>query len=124
MDFAFTFLSLFAWASYLVLPLLLMFLIVIVFLGQIVGWIEKWNRFDSLYWSFVTATTVGYGDIRPVARTSKALSIMIALLGIMFTGIIVSVTLYTASKTLEKHANKTVVQHIKKQFEIETHENN
>jgi len=29
---------------------------------QVDSWRESWIRFDSLYWSFITATTIGYGD--------------------------------------------------------------
>ena len=42
---------------WLMLPLLFSLLAVITILGQWVGRIEAWSRLDSLYWSFVTATT-------------------------------------------------------------------
>lgn len=123
MEITFTFLTLFLWASYLVLPLLFLFLLVIIVLGQVVGRIEKWTHFDGLYWSLITATTVGYGDIHPVARLSKCLSILIAVVGMMLTGIIVSVTLYTASLTIEKYADKSTVEQIRNRLQIETNKN-
>jgi len=49
--------------------------------GLVAGRKEGWSRFDSVYWSFITATTVGYGDIRPVKRASKISAVVIALLG-------------------------------------------
>lgn len=124
MEITFTFLTLFVWTSYLVLPLLFLFLLIIIVLGQVVGRVEKWTKFDALYWSLITATTVGYGDIHPVAKLAKCLSILIAVVGMMLTGIIVSVTLYTASLTLEKYADKSTVELIKNRLQIETHENN
>lgn len=33
--------------------------------GAIFGWIEDWSLVDGAYWSIVTGTTVGYGDISP-----------------------------------------------------------
>lgn len=122
MEFTFTFLALFTWTSYLVLPLLSLFLSVIIVLGQIVGRLEKWTKFDSLYWSLITATTVGYGDIRPLAKIPKLLSVLIALVGIMLTGIIVSVTLHSASIALEQHGNKTVIEQLKHRIESEEYE--
>jgi len=50
-----------------------------------------------LYWAFITVTTVGYGDIRPVARLSMILSVLIALTGIIFTGVIVALAINAAT---------------------------
>ena len=116
MEFTITFAKLFFWSIYLVAPLLFFLSLIIIVLGQVVCRIEKWKKFDALYWSFITATTVGYGDIRPLKKVSKALSVLIALVGVMFTGIIIAVTLNTASVALEKHADKQVIEKMKNEF--------
>ena len=36
---------------------------------------------DSIYWSVVTLTTVGYGDVVPVTALGKTISVLIMLLG-------------------------------------------
>ncbi len=116
MEFTFYFIRLFGWFIFLVSPLLIFLSFVITLLGQIVCYVEKWNKFDALYWSFITATTVGYGDIRPLKKTSKILSVLIALVGLMFTGIIVAVTLNTASIAFEKHIDESVLERMKEEF--------
>ncbi len=90
MDFTFTVIRLFFEGLVYVGPLLFFLGLFITFLGQIVGRHESWNRFDAMYWAFITATTVGYGDIRPMSRLSKSLSVIIALIGMIFTGIMVA----------------------------------
>ncbi|NOZ54679.1 MAG: two pore domain potassium channel family protein [Gammaproteobacteria bacterium] len=117
MEFTITFVELFFWTTYLVAPLLLFLSLVIIVLGQIVCRVEKWEKFDGLYWSFITATTVGYGDIRPMKKVSKTLSVLIALIGMMFTGIIIAITLNTTSVAVEKHADKQVIEKMKERFE-------
>jgi voltage-gated potassium channel len=94
-------------------PFLLLFASAIVLFGQLVTRIEKWNKFDGLYWSFITATTVGYGDIRPTKKISKSLSILISLLGLMFTGLIIAITLNSATAAFEKHIDPTVIEKVK-----------
>ena len=81
----------------LVWPLLGFLALIIMALGLVAGAIESWPRFDSIYWAFITATTVGYGDIRPKLRASRILSILIALVGLTFTGILVALAFNAAT---------------------------
>ena len=97
MQFTFQFIKFFAHGLDLAAPLLIFLALLIIVMGQIVGIRESWGRFDSLYWSFITATTVGYGDIRPLLKLSKTLSILIALTGMIFTGIVVALAINAAS---------------------------
>jgi voltage-gated potassium channel len=78
-------------------PLLGFLGLIIIILGLVVGAIESWPRFDSIYWAFITATTVGYGDIRPKLRVSQMLSILIALVGVTFTGLLVALAINAAT---------------------------
>ncbi len=113
MEFTFTFINFFFLAIYFIAPLIILLSSIIVFLGLLVGRIESWNNFDALYWSFITAMTVGYGDIKPSRKSSKTLSIIISLVGIMLFGIIVAITVNTATKAFQQHAEINSVLKIK-----------
>jgi len=95
-----TFLKQFGIGLWLTFPLLLSLAAAITLLGQTVGKKEGWSRFDSIYWSFITATTVGYGDIRPIKRGSRILAILIAFLGLVLSGIVVGVAVRAGSLAL------------------------
>jgi voltage-gated potassium channel len=77
--------------------------VAIALLGQIAGRAEAWSRSDSLYWSFITATTVGYGDIRPTKKASKVISVVIAFCGLIMTGILIAVAVHAATLALTAH---------------------
>ncbi len=117
MDFTLKFLDIFFKGLYLAGPLLLFFVCVIVVLGQIVGKIEKWRKFDAFYWSFVTATTVGYGDLRPEGKGAKCLSIIIAFTGLIFTGIIIAIALESVSLTFSMSSEFDSVRERIQQFQ-------
>ena len=53
------------------MPLLVLLCSILISLGLLVGRIEGWNKFDSIYWAFITGMTVGYGDIKPTKKKSK-----------------------------------------------------
>jgi voltage-gated potassium channel len=84
-------------------PLWLTLATAVIVLGQLVGKREGWSRFDSFYWSFITATTVGYGDIRPTKTVPRIFAIVIALVGLMLTGILVAVAVHSATVALAAH---------------------
>jgi hypothetical protein len=49
------------------------------------GWDSEW-----LYFSFVTMTTLGYGDILPLSATARALAYMQAVFGQLYVAILVA----------------------------------
>ncbi|HFI0148755.1 TPA: potassium channel family protein [Streptococcus suis] len=52
--------------------------------------IERKSFFDALWWSIVTMTTVGYGDIVPQDTISKIIAILLMLVGICTFGMVTS----------------------------------
>ena len=54
---------------------------------------DRMGLLTSLYWSFVTMTTVGYGDVVPVTVLGKAVSVVWMFFGIMVASV------YTATLT-------------------------
>lgn len=114
MDFVVNFFEMFILVFYLVSPLIVFLNIIIILMGQVVGYIEKWTKFDSLYWTYITATTVGYGDIRPIKKISRILSVLITLVGMIFTGIVVAIALHTTSVTVEKYIDDGLVEKYEK----------
>jgi voltage-gated potassium channel len=97
MDLVYDFIRLFLVVLMYAAPLLLSFLALIVVLGLVIGKREGWSSLDAVYFAFVSATTVGFGDLHPTERLSKLLSIVIAMLGLIFTGIVIAVALSAAS---------------------------
>ena len=55
------------------------------------------DPFSALYFSFVTLSTVGYGDIVPAARVARMLAVLEAITGVLYLSVLVArlVTLYT-----------------------------
>jgi len=44
--------------------------------------IEHWRYIDSLYFTVITVTTIGYGDITPKTDTGKIFTIIFSFAGI------------------------------------------
>ena len=62
--------------------------ILIIFIGAIVyHFVEGWGWIDSIYFSVITLTTVGYGDFSPQTDLGKLFTIFYIIigLGLMFS---------------------------------------
>lgn len=94
------FLKDFAIGLWLMFPLVFSLLAAIIALGYTVGRRHGWSFLDTVYWSFMTATTVGYGDLRPTDRRSKIVAIVIAFLGLILTGIVIAVAVQATTRAL------------------------
>ncbi|MDZ7581729.1 MAG: potassium channel family protein [Deltaproteobacteria bacterium] len=68
-----------------------MLLVLMMLLGLITGIREGWTIFDSLYFAFVTAFTIGYGDLAPTYHLKKILAVVIGLIGFLFRGVLVAI---------------------------------
>ena len=61
---------------------LLIFILLILIGGFIYHSIEGWRYLDSVYFSAITVTTIGYGDLYPKTDAGKIFTIFFALAGI------------------------------------------
>lgn len=59
------------------------------------------NGFTGFYFSFITLSTVGYGDITPVSRLARWLAAMEAMTGLLYVAVLIArlVALYSSSKS-------------------------
>jgi len=58
-----------------------------IFLGAVaITYLEGMAFGDALWWSFVTTTTVGYGDISPATVGGRIVAVVLMLVGIGFLG--------------------------------------
>jgi len=113
MEFTFDFIRMFFIGLVYAAPLLATLALVIVVLGHLLGRIEGWSKADAIYHAFITATTVGYGDICPSKKSSRVLAIVIAFVGIIFTGILVALALHSASHAFkETHDVSKIMEQI------------
>jgi len=76
------------------LAILLIILTALALIGAIGFMItEGLSFFDSLYFTVVTISTVGYGDINPTTTVGKVLAIVLVVLGVaVFLGVVANAT--------------------------------
>ena len=62
---------------------------------------QSMKGFNAFYFSFITLSTVGYGDITPVSRIARWLAAMEAMTGLLYVAVLISrlVSLYSIPKS-------------------------
>lgn len=97
MQFAQTFVWIFILDLFYAGPILLILVFLIILVGHSIAKIEGWSNMDGIYHGFINATTVGYGDLRPTKSITKLLSIVMAIIGLIFTGLMVAIAVHAAN---------------------------
>ena len=70
---------------------LIIWVIVLLAIGTIFyNQVEGWGVLDSLYFSVITLSTVGYGDLTPTTSAGKVFSIVYILFGLSLLASFVS----------------------------------
>ena len=72
-------------------PILSGLLVLIVALGVVAGLLEGWSLQESVYFSFVSGLTIGYGDFAPKTLLGRALAIAIGVCGVLVTALVAAV---------------------------------
>jgi hypothetical protein len=72
-------------------PILSGLLVLIIVFGVAAGLVEGWSVQESIYFSFVSGLTIGYGDFAPKTLLGRTLAIGIGVCGILMTALIAAV---------------------------------
>jgi voltage-gated potassium channel len=62
---------------------------------------QSMNGFTGFYFSFITLSTVGYGDITPVSQAARWLAALEAMTGLLYVAVLIArlVSLYSSAKS-------------------------
>ena len=74
---------------------------IILGIAVVIRHLEKMPLGESLYFSFITGLTIGYGDIVVKTPLARLLAVLLGLIGIIFTGIMVAAALRAVEKSLK-----------------------
>ncbi|HFH9839649.1 TPA: potassium channel family protein [Streptococcus suis] len=80
--------------------------------------IEGKSFFDAVWWSIVTMTTVGYGDIVPQDTISKIIAILLMLVGICTFGMVTSTITRFFSETERETKLDLLIAKVDEQTEL------
>ena len=98
----------------------LYFTVTTVLLGATgISIVEKMNLKDSLWWSFVTTTTVGYGDISPETSIGRIIAVILMVVGIGFIGMLTGTISTFFIRNVDKKSSykEKVINDIKEQLD-------
>ena len=73
-------------------PVISVILVIMVGTGAVIGQIESWRFGETIYFTFVTGLTIGYGDLAPKHTLARILALVIGLSGIILTGLVAAVS--------------------------------
>lgn len=95
----------------------------IIFAGYLIAGVDPGitSPADGIWWAWVTATTVGYGDIVPISSAGRILGGFLILLGIgLFSMITANISVFFISKARATHSQERLARIEEKLDQIES----
>ncbi len=77
--------------------------VIIIFLGIIFSFFESIGPIEGIYFSYVSALAIGYGDIVPHTAIGKVISIVLGVVGMILFGIVVGISTRTVILMMHPH---------------------
>ncbi len=79
-------------------------LVLLIVLGGFgISRLEDIKLGDAIYFAFITAMSIGYGDISPNTTIGKLVSVGIGLVGMLFVGVTVAIATRALADTAKRH---------------------
>jgi voltage-gated potassium channel len=88
--------------------------------GAVFSWIEPQTpRFvDGLWLAFVTASTVGYGDLIPSTHASRLFSVLVVLLGFGVLSLVTAAIAATWVESQERRMEREILHDLHRQIKV------
>jgi Ion channel len=77
---------------HIIWPVLSVLLAFIAGVGVVVGLAEGWGVWRGLYFAFITALTIGYGDLVPTRPLTQLLAVLAGFAGITMAALLAGLT--------------------------------
>jgi FtsH-binding integral membrane protein len=77
--------------------------VIVVVLGVVFySLTEDWSVADSLYFTVIALTTIGFGDFAPTTTFSRLFTVLYAIIGVGLIGILVHLIVTEAKQAIRK----------------------
>jgi len=84
--------------------LLVIIALVIVAAALAIARFDRIPLEDAMYMAFITAFTVGFGDLTPRSRGARLACVFLAFLGLILVGVLVSISVHALDIVLRGRA--------------------
>ena len=82
-----------------------LFFIVLIFIsGFLISRLDSVPLENAVYFAFITAFTVGFGDMAPKSRGARIVTVILAFFGLMLIGVAVAIAAQAIDIALETSA--------------------
>lgn len=101
---------------------LLTFASVVIFVASVLIYVMEANNpnspintlFDAFYWSIVTISTVGYGDVTPITKEGQSVAVLVIISGVAVLSFATSIVVTAFTEKLDEIRENKMLSDIRK----------